>query len=115
MPIVGHDRRETSEFMPTIARRLVDLIPRLKGLTIRRLWRGLYPMTPDGVPVIGIAPGIENMYLGIGMCGQGFMLGPGVGANLASYIVKGKPNIPGEIFNMLRADREFKPGTEKLK
>ncbi|MBA3045873.1 MAG: FAD-binding oxidoreductase [Candidatus Thermoplasmatota archaeon] len=109
-PIVGQDRRETSEFMPIIARRLVDLIPRLKGLTIRRLWRGLYPMTPDGVPVIGKAPGVENMYLGIGMCGQGFMMGPGVGYNLASHIVKGKPAMDRKIYELLSPSRNFGRG-----
>ena len=35
--IPGEDRRSTSEFMPIIARRLVDLIPRLKNLTVRRV------------------------------------------------------------------------------
>ena len=110
-PIIGHDRRATSEFMPIIARRLVDLIPRLKGLTIRRLWRGLYPMTPDGVPVAGKVPGIENMYLGIGMCGQGFMMGPGLGHSLASLIVHDDPIMEKEIFNMLSPTRNFS-GTE---
>ena len=114
-PILGTDLRETSEFMPILARRLVSLIPRLKNLTIRRLWRGLYPMTPDGVPVIGKAPGVENMYLGIGMCGQGFMLGPGVGYNLASHITKGKPAMDPEIYELLSPSRNLGRGkAEKL-
>ena len=110
-PIIGKDRRATSEFMPIIARRLVDLIPRLKGLTIRRLWRGLYPMTPDGVPVAGKAPGVDNMYLGIGMCGQGFMMGPGLGYILSSLMVHDDPTMDKEIFNMLSPTRNFS-GTE---
>ncbi len=114
-PILGMDRRETSDFIPIIARRLVGLIPRLKGLTVRRLWRGLYPMTPDGVPVIGKAPGFENMYLGIGMCGQGFMMGPGVGYNLASHITKGKPAMDQDIYELLSPSRDLGRGkAEKL-
>jgi sarcosine oxidase subunit beta len=109
-PILGHDRRETSEFMPILANRLVSLIPRLRGLTIRRLWRGLYPMTPDGVPVIGKAPGVQNMYLGIGMCGQGFMMGPGVGYNLASHITKGKPAMDTDIYELLSPSRNLGRG-----
>jgi sarcosine oxidase subunit beta len=109
-PILGQDRRETSEFMPILANRLVSLIPRLRGLTIRRLWRGLYPMTPDGVPVIGRAPGVQNMYLGIGMCGQGFMMGPGVGYNLASHITKGKPEMDQEIYELLSPNRNLGRG-----
>jgi len=109
-PMLGQDRRETSEFMPIIARRLVSLIPRLKGLTVRRLWRGLYPMTPDGVPFIGKAPGVENMYLAIGMCGQGFMMGPGVGYNLAQHIAKGRPAMDKEIYELLSPIRNLGKG-----
>lgn len=103
----GENRESTSEFMPIIAKRLVDLIPRLKNITVRRIWRGLYPMTPDGVAIVDKAPGLENFYLGIGMCGQGFMMGSGVAKNLASMIVKGKPIIDRKTMASLRADRDF--------
>jgi sarcosine oxidase subunit beta len=109
----GTDCRSTSEFMPTIARRLVDLIPRFKNLTIRRVWRGLYPMTPDGIAVVGKAPGVEGLYLAIGMCGQGFMMGPGVGSNLSDLISKGRPTIEDGIFDQLSPDRDFKSGKKE--
>lgn len=116
MPIVGDDRRCTSEFMPTIARRMVDLIPRLRGLTVRRLWRGLYPMTPDGVSIVGKAPNVSGFYLGIGMCGQGFMMGPGVGFNLAKLITTGSPEMDEDVFKFLSPERDFTRGTsESLK
>ncbi|MEW6746873.1 MAG: FAD-binding oxidoreductase [Planctomycetota bacterium] len=104
---VGSDRDSTSEFAPIVARRLVSLIPRLKNLLIRRLWRGLYPMTPDGVAIVDRVKEIEGLYLGAGMCGQGFMMGPGVGKNLASLIVNGRPVIDPEVFSSLRFDRDF--------
>jgi len=111
--ISGIDRRSTSEFMPVMARRMVNLIPRLKNITIRRLWRGLYPMTPDGVAVVGKPSGVEGLFLGIGMCGQGFMMGPGVGLNLASLITKGKPSVKKEIFDYLSPDRDFYSGKKE--
>ncbi len=111
----GMDRRCTSEFMPVIARRLVDLIPRLKNMTVRRLWRGLYPMTVDGVPVVGQDPCIDGFYLGIGMCGQGFMMGPGIGLNLSSLIAKGKPVVSQEVFDLLSPTRDYTCGEELLK
>jgi len=114
--IVGTNRRSTSEFMPVIARRMVELIPRLKHLTIRRLWRGLYPMTPDGIAVVGKPSSVEGLYLEIGMCGQGFMMGPGVAQNLAKMIAKGNPLIDPEVFALLSPDRDFYSGkTEALK
>ncbi len=114
-PILGTNRHSTSEFMPIIARRLVDLIPRFKNLTIRRVWRGLYPMTPDGVAIVGKAPKIENFYLGIGMCGQGFMMGPGVGANLASLVTQGKSLLEEDVFKLLSPSRDFYAKKEILK
>jgi sarcosine oxidase subunit beta len=81
--IVGSDRRETSVYLPMIARRMVDLMPKLGNLKVRRTWRGLYPMTPDGAPLVGKSPSLEGYIDAIGMCGQGYMLGPGVGALVA--------------------------------
>lgn len=82
-PIAGTDRRETSAFLPMIARRMVDLMPKLARARVRRTWRGLYPMTPDGFPIVGWARELEGYIHAVGMCGQGYMLGPGVGALLA--------------------------------
>lgn len=104
-PIPGESRTSTYEFMPIVAARLVEVLPRLKNLMIRRVWRGLYPMTPDGVPIVGKAPGTEGFYLGIGMCGQGFMLGPGVGRNLAALIAHGAPLVDLEVFELLSPAR----------
>jgi sarcosine oxidase subunit beta len=81
--IVGSDRRETSAYLPMISRRMVDLMPKLGNLKIRRTWRGLYPMTPDGSPIIGRSQSLDGYIDAIGMCGQGYMLGPGVGALVA--------------------------------
>jgi len=109
----GENRSSTSEFMPIMARRLVNLIPRFKNLTIRRLWRGLYPMTPDGIAVVGKSAGVEGFYLGVGMCGQGFMMGPGVALNLSHLITKGSPIIEKEVFNLLNPDRDFYSGKKE--
>jgi len=84
----GVDRRETSLFLPQISKRMVNLLPRLKNIKIRRTWRGLYPMTPDGNPFIGKINGIEGYINAVGMCGQGFMLGPGLGELLSREITE---------------------------
>jgi sarcosine oxidase subunit beta len=85
-PIVGTDRRETSTFLPMIAPRMVDLMPKLANIKVRRTWRGLYPMTPDGFPIVGRARELEGYIYAVGMCGQGYMLGPGVGALLTRLV-----------------------------
>ena len=87
-PIPGFDRRETSGFLPMVSRRMVDLMPKLLNLRVRRTWRGLYPMSPDGSPLVGWSEEIEGYLMAIGMCGQGFMLGPGLGELLARMVTQ---------------------------
>lgn len=106
-PRTGENRTSTFEFMPIVAARLIEILPRLRNLTIRRVWRGLYPMTPDGSPLVGAVPEVRGFLLGVGMCGQGFMLGPGVGRNLASLILRGRPSIDREVFDLLSPSREL--------
>ncbi len=85
-PIVGIDNDATSEFLPLCSRRMIDIYPRLTNLKVRRTWRGQYPMTPDGFPIVAKTKEIPNLINAVGMCGQGFMLGPGLG-ELISRIV----------------------------
>jgi sarcosine oxidase subunit beta len=85
-PIWGIDDESTSVFLPQIAKRMVTIYPRLANLKVRRAWRGQYPMTPDGFPIVGIMNDVPNMIQAVGMCGQGFMLGPGLGEILARMV-----------------------------
>ncbi len=113
-PIVGTDRRETSVFLPMIAQRMVDLMPKLANVKVRRTWRGLYPMTPDGFPIIGRAQEVDGYICAVGMCGQGYMLGPGVGALLARMVADTLTPEDEEVLEDLSLYREFGTG-EKLK
>lgn len=113
-PIVGTDRRETSEFLPMVSRRMVEIMPRLMHLKVRRTWRGLYPMTPDGAPVVGKVREVEGFIQAVGMCGQGFMLGPGLGVYLARLATGRLEPDDHEVFEVLSPYREF-AGTEQLR
>jgi sarcosine oxidase, subunit beta len=87
--IVGTDKRETSTFLPQVSARMVNLLPRLKNLRVRRVWRGLYPMSPDGSPLVGWNKEVKGLIHATGMCGQGFMLGPGTG-EVVARLIRGK-------------------------
>ncbi|MBN1335903.1 MAG: FAD-binding oxidoreductase [Deltaproteobacteria bacterium] len=105
--IVGEDRRSTSAFLPLVARRMVAVEPALALLKVRRTWRGLYPMTPDGAPLVGPAPGVPGLVLAVGMCGQGFMIGPGLGALLTRLVADRTTERDREVLQDWRPDRPF--------
>ena len=105
--ISGIDRRETSSFLPQISKRMIQLLPRLKNIKIRRTWRGLYPMTLDGNPIIGKVDEIEGYINAVGMCGQGFMLGPGLGEVLSRLLTEKVTSRDKEILETLSWTRDF--------
>lgn len=110
----GDDTRETSDFLPMVARRLVDVMPRLAALRVRRTWRGLYPMTPDGLPLIGFSGHVAGHFVAAGMCGQGFMLGPAIGELAARAVLGTSTGEDREILRALSPDRRF-GAAERLK
>jgi sarcosine oxidase subunit beta len=105
--ILGIDRRETSSFLPQISKRMIQILPRLKNIKIRRTWRGLYPMTPDGNPIIGKVREIEGYVNAVGLCGQGFMLGPGLGELIYRLIDNKLFSRDSEILTNLSCNRDF--------
>ncbi len=113
-PIIGTDKRETSIFLPQVTSRMIGLIPRLKNLRVRRVWRGLYPMSPDGSPLVGWSREVEGLFHATGMCGQGFMLGPGLGEVVARTIVGSTNDDDRLVLEGFSPYREF-GGEEALK
>ncbi|MFX1250467.1 MAG: NAD(P)/FAD-dependent oxidoreductase [Promethearchaeota archaeon] len=106
-PIVGTNIRSTSVFLPQIAKRMIGLMPRLKNLKVRRVWRGLYPMTPDSSPIVGPVKGIKGYINAVGMCGQGFMLGPGLGDLIARITTEKLTDNDKDVLKELSLYRDF--------
>ena len=113
-PILGVLPESTSMFFPQVARRMVRLYPRLATLRVRRSWRGQYPMTPDGFPIVGRAAAVRNYIHAVGMCGQGFMLGPGLGELLTRLVTRRETADDARTLRSFLPDRAFS-GLEALK
>ena len=77
-----------------VHRRLMDRLPRrapwLHEAGIAEIWAGMIDVTPDAVPYICETPGLEGLFIGTGMSGHGFGIGPGVGRVLADLVL-GRP------------------------
>src|SRR6056297_14695 len=113
-PIVGKNIKHTSKFLPQVSKRMLEIMPRLKNINVRRTWRGLYPMTPDGFPIVGETKEVGGFYNLAGMCGQGFMLGPGLGYYVTKDITGSITEEEKNILEDLSLYRDFS-GTEALK
>ena len=107
-PIRGTDNRATSTFLPMIARRMIKIMPMLANLKVRRTWRGQYPMTSDGFPIVGKMKELENFYQAVGMCGQGFMLGPGMAELIYRIVTETYNSDDPEILKSFDPYRDFK-------
>jgi D-hydroxyproline dehydrogenase subunit beta len=82
---------EGPEVTKEIARRAVAAVPALGTSLISEVRSGVRPVSPDGVPLIGWAPGLEGLFVVGGHGGQGVILGGGSGRLAAQMILKKRP------------------------
>ena len=71
-------------------------------------------MTPDGFPIVGWAKEVDGFLYAVGMCGQGFMLGPGLGELLTRLVTGALEPKDHEALEHLSPYRKF-VSQEKLK
>jgi sarcosine oxidase subunit beta len=64
-------------------------------------------MTPDGNPIIGKIDSIRGYINAVGACGQGFMIGPGLGELLGRLITNKANQKDKEILIELKYGRDF--------
>ncbi len=66
------------------------MAPGLAGATLPEMRVGLRPASPDGLPLLGRAPGFEQVFLAAGHGPSGLQLGPYSGAVVAD-LLRGLP------------------------
>jgi glycine oxidase len=89
---VGFDKHTTESALEDLKYVAFDLIPRLADYTVQKIWAGLRPSSPNGVPYIGKHPTIEGLYLNAGHFRHGFVLGL-ASAHLVTDIILERPPI----------------------
>ncbi len=77
-------------FMEKVIEAAIHRAPILEDAEILRGWGGLYAITPDDNPIIGLSPGTEGLYCAIGFSGHGFQQAPTVGRILSELILDGE-------------------------
>lgn len=86
---LGYDRTLDADGINVNFRHVVEILPFLGELSVKRSWSGLMPFSLDGKPIIGSLPQVDNLYVVSGLASSGFGRGPMAGKLLADYIHTG--------------------------
>jgi glycine/D-amino acid oxidase-like deaminating enzyme len=86
----GWDARVTAAGVREVLDEALRLAPGLAGATVAELRGGLRPAPVDGLPLLGRAPGLENLIVATGHGAHGLQLGPHSGA-IAAELALGRP------------------------
>jgi sarcosine oxidase subunit beta len=78
------------EFMDLVAQRLAHRLPRLSDTRLAGTWAGLYPLSPDGAPVVGPYRERPSIVAALGAGGSGLQSSPALGRIAAEWIVYGE-------------------------
>jgi sarcosine oxidase subunit beta len=84
-------RGSDQEYVDLVAERMAKRLPSLAGMHLGDVWAGLYPLSPDGKPIIGPHPGCESVVTVAGAGGSGLQSSPALGMLAAEWIVHGEP------------------------
>jgi sarcosine oxidase subunit beta len=86
-----YDQRADEDYLAETRAMLERRMPDLPLADVERAWAGLYPVSPDGLPIVGPAPGHPSVILAVGGGGSGIQLSPIMGALAADWIAHGEP------------------------
>jgi dimethylglycine dehydrogenase len=87
----------------------LDSIPVLADVGIKRVVHGAAPVGPDGVMIVGPAPGLRNFWCCGGGNATGVSVAPGLAKHLAEWIVGGAPELDMRAFD----PRRFGKGVDR--
>lgn len=89
----GFDVRQTVAGVHEALSEALRIAPGLANATLREVRVGLRPATPDGLPILGRVPGIENVFLATGHGPSGLQLGPYAGVLVAELVAGRAPEL----------------------
>ncbi|HET8630837.1 MAG TPA: glycine oxidase ThiO [Thermomicrobiales bacterium] len=99
----------TAGGVATIARVGLPLVPAVAAATFDHAAAGLRPWSPDGLPLLGPAPGWRGVYVDSGHHRNGILLAPGSAALLADLLAGGPGGERSAPFAPARFAAESRP------
>ncbi|MGQ0635335.1 MAG: glycine oxidase ThiO [Planctomycetaceae bacterium] len=106
---VGFDKRNTAEGVGGLIEFAISLVPDLRYATVERTWAGLRPYSADGLPYLGRATGIENLFVAAGHFRTGLQMSPGTAHVMAQLILGRATTIPLDCYAVDRVQSPESP------
>lgn len=103
---VGFDEQPTAEGQYSILRGLVGTLPAARDARVVNHTACLRSISADGLPIFGLVPGRENVYVATGTGRDGLLLPPGIGRALAELITQGTTSKPVTPFSLDRFNEQ---------
>jgi len=88
----GENREVDEGYLAKMRARLAALVPVTASLGLRRVWAATIDYTPDHLPIIGRAPGLDRVTVA-SAGGAGMMWGPGVARAAADVALTGSSEV----------------------
>jgi glycine oxidase len=103
------DRAVTLDGLRWLLEQAAGIAPGLADAPFLRVWAGLRPASPDGVPVVGPWPGLEGLVVATGHHRSGILLAPVTGRLVREWTTEGRTTVAADV---LLPDRLRRAGPE---
>ncbi len=90
---VGFDETPTPYGRDTIMASIVGVLPYMADAELVQHTACLRPVAPDGLPVVGPAPGNAGVFIASGSGRKGIFLGPAMGRTVAEMVAGKEPSV----------------------
>jgi D-amino-acid dehydrogenase len=102
MELSGLSEEVNPRRLAAIRRSIERFVPAWPAGSGEVTWAGMRPLTPDGVPALGRAPGLENLFVATGHSMLGVTLAPATGKAMAELICDGHAEVDLRPFDPAR-------------
>jgi len=99
---VGFDPRTTESAIARLRDQARLMVPDLEQAAVADSWAGLRPVTPDGLPIIGVDPDVPSLIYACGHGKNGILLAPITGECVAALAGGTSAPVDLELFSASR-------------
>ena len=90
----GFDLQPTPQARDLLTRQAAMMVPGVATVNVVSQTACLRPVTADRLPVLGRAPGWENIYVATGAEKKGILYSPAIGQAVADLVIRGETSLP---------------------